>query len=206
MKLREPCPPRDAIYLARVGLSRAFARARSLIVTDEKYLMCDNGYVCPRANRRGVLHDAAAELACSAEPPQHQEGPLTFFVAFGAALWRASLELATDRWSIVVDRANEALRGHVDDERRAVAIVHRHVAAVSDEDRQLVPPLPEARVIEPVDPHERRKFRETTGATPEAGWGNIRRHFPNPPMPVAARGAPPSQRARFSWQPAKVRA
>jgi hypothetical protein len=200
-------PPRDAIYLARVGLSRAFARARSLIVSDEKYLMCENGSISPRANRDvPCRNDAAAQLPCSAEPPQRQEGPLTFFVSFGAALRRASLELATDRWTILVDGADEALRGHIDDERRAVAVVHRHVTVVSDEDRQLVPPLPQARVIEPVDPHERHKFRETTGATPEAGWGNLRRHFRNPPMPVVVRGPHLRREPAFPWQPAKVRA
>lgn len=73
-------------------------------------------------------------------------------------------------------------------QRRAVSVVHLHVTVVSDEYRQLVSPIAQARVVEPVDPHERGKSREATRATPEAGWGDFWRHFENLPTLIAAKG------------------
>jgi hypothetical protein len=70
-----------------------------------------------------------------------------------------------------------------------VPVVHRHVTAVSDEDRQLVGALAQARAVEPIDPHERRKFRETARPTPEAGWGELWGHFEHLLTLIAVTGA-----------------
>jgi hypothetical protein len=47
-----------------------------------------------------------------------------------------------------------------------VSFEHRHVAAVSDEDGQLVGPIAEAGVVEAVDPDEGGELREAARAAP----------------------------------------